>query len=215
MTIGVVTGMASEARLLRESGVLSISAGGDPAATRAGIEDLIKRGADRLVSFGIAGALDPSLKPGDLVVGSTVWVPSVDRFPADQKWLLRAAARLPGAIIGDVVGSSSIVAKVQGKAILHRDTGAKCVDQESHWVAEAARAHNLPFIVLRAIADRAGDELPSAVLVGLDSSGNPRAAAVMAALLREPGQIGALIRVAFATRKALKALLGGRAALLV
>jgi hopanoid-associated phosphorylase len=215
MTIGVATGMASEARLLRDMGVLSISAGGDPTATRAGIEDLIRRGADRLVSFGIAGALDPGLKPGDLVVGSVVRDPAVDRFPADQKWLLRAAAQLPGAIIGDVLGSSGIVASAREKAILHRDTGAKCVDQESHWVAQAARAHGLPFIVLRAIADRARDQLPPAVLAGLDTEGNPRPGAVVSALLREPSQIGALIRVAFATRTALKALFRGRAALLV
>jgi hopanoid-associated phosphorylase len=215
MTIGVVTGMASEARLLRGTDVRSISAGGDPAATRAGIETLIKQGADRLVSFGIAGALDPGLKPGDLVLGSAVRVPAVDRFTVDQKWLLRAAARLPGAIIGEVVGSSAIVAAVGDKATLHRDTGAKCVDQESHWVAEAARAHGLPFIVIRAIADRAHDALPPAVLVGLDSEGNPRTGAVLSALLRDPGQIGALVRVALATRAALRALLRGRTALLV
>jgi hypothetical protein len=53
------------------------------------------------------------------------------------------------------------------------------------------------------------------VLVGLDREGNPRTGAVLAALLRDPGQIGALIRVALATRNALKALLRGRAALLV
>jgi hopanoid-associated phosphorylase len=213
--IGVMTGMASEARLLRGADVRVISAGGDPAATRIGIERLIAAGADRLVSFGIAGALDPSLKPGDLVLGSAVRVPAVDRFPVDQKWLVRAAGKLPDAIVGEVLGSSGIIASARDKATLHRDTGAKCVDQESHWVAEAARARGLPFIAIRAIADRANDELPPVVLVGLDREGNPQTGAVLVALLRDPGQVGALIRVALATRKALKALLRGRAALTV
>jgi hypothetical protein len=53
------------------------------------------------------------------------------------------------------------------------------------------------------------------VLVGLDDQGRPCPGAVIAALLRDPVQIFGLIRVAFQTRKALKALLRGRAALTV
>jgi hopanoid-associated phosphorylase len=214
MTLGIVTGMASEARIFGAD-ALSISAGGDAAATRAGIGKLLARGADRLVSFGIAGALDPSLKPGDLIIGSAVRTQDGERQPVDQKWLVQLSTQLGGARIADVVGSTTIAATAVQKAMLHRDTGAACVDQESHWVADAAHAHHLPFIVVRAIADRAGDDLPRAVLVGLDANGNPRTGAVMGALLRNPTQLPGLIRVAFQTQKALKSLLRGRAALLV
>jgi adenosylhomocysteine nucleosidase len=214
MPLGVVTGMASEARIFGAD-AFTVSAGGDADATRAGIAGLIARGADRLVSFGIAGALDPALKPGDLIIGSAVRTADGERQPVDQKWLIQISTHLSGARVADVVGSTRIVATSADKAMLHRDTGAACVDQESHWVADAARAHHLPFVVVRAIADRAGDSLPPAVLVGLDAQGNPRTGAVIGALLRNPVQLRGLIRVASQTQRALKSLLRGRAALLV
>jgi hopanoid-associated phosphorylase len=214
-TIGVITGMASEAQLLRGLDVMAISTGGNADATRRGIEQMIRKGATRIISFGIAGALDASMRPGDLVLGASVHLPDGHRLPVDQKWLMHIAARLSQARIADVAGSSTIVATADAKAMLHRDSGAVCVDQESHWVAQIAEASRVPFIVVRAIADRAGDTLPPAVLVGLDEQGRPRTGAVFAALLREPTQIGGLIRVAFQTRKALKALFRSRSALTV
>jgi hopanoid-associated phosphorylase len=214
-TIGVVTGMASEARLLRGLDLVVVSTGGNAEATKRGVDAMIRKGATRLVSFGIAGALDASMRPGDLVLAAAVHLPGGHRQPADQRWLMHIAARLPQARIADVAGSSTIVATADAKAMLHRDSGAVCVDQESHWVAQIADANRVPFIVVRAIADRAGDSLPPAVLVGLDEQGQPRTGAVLAALLRDPSQIGGLIRVAFQTRKALTALFRSRTALTV
>jgi adenosylhomocysteine nucleosidase len=214
MSLGIVTGMASEARIFGAD-ALTISTGGDPGATRAGIAQLIARGADRLVSFGIAGALDPGSKPGDLIIASAVQTTDGVRVPVDQKWLVQLSTHLSGARVADVVGRTQIAATAESKAMLHRDTGAACVDQESHWVADAAHANRLPFIVIRAIADRAGDNLPPAVLVGLDAQGNPRTGAVIGALLRNPVQLPGLIRIALQTNRALRSLLRGRAALLV
>jgi adenosylhomocysteine nucleosidase len=214
MPLGIVTGMVSEARIFGAE-ALSVSTGGDAQATRDGIASLIARGADRLVSFGIAGALDSSLKPGDLIIGSAVRTADGERMPVDQKWLAHLTMHLAAASIADVVGSTGIAATAEQKAMLHRDTGAACVDQESHWVADAAHANHIPFIVIRAIADRAGDNLPPAVLVGLDEQGNPRTGAVIRALLRNPTQLPGLIRVALQTNRALKSLLRGRAALLL
>jgi len=211
----VITGMASEARLLRGLGLMAVSTGGNPEATQRAVEAMIGEGAERLISFGIAGALDPALKPGDLVLGAAVHLPDGHRQPVDQKWLVHIAHLLPHARIAAVAGSSTIVATAADKATVHRDSGAACVDQESHWVAKIADANRVPFIVMRAIADRAGDSLPQAVLVGLDEHGEPRTGAVLAALVRDPMQIGGLIRVAFQTRKALKALFRSRTALTV
>lgn len=213
MRLGIVTGMASEARIFGAD-AMTISAGGDPRSTRDGINHLIAQGANRLVSFGIAGALDPALKPGDLIIAGAVRAEH-DRLPVDQKWLVNLTLQLPEARVADIVGSSTIVADAAEKAMLYRDTRAACVDQESHWVAEAAKAHRLPFIAIRAIADRATDNLPQAVLVGLDSQGNPRTGAVIRDLLRDPTQLPGLIRVALQTNRALKSLLRGRAALLL
>src|SRR3954468_24929564 len=107
--LGIVTGMASEARIFGV-GVLTISAGGDAAATRAGISSLIARGADRLVSFGVAGARDPALRPGDLISGSAVRTRDGERQPVDQKWLAHLTTHLAAARIPAVVGSRTVPA---------------------------------------------------------------------------------------------------------
>src|SRR3954465_3520895 len=159
MPLGIVTGMVSEARIFGAD-VLTVSAGGDAAATRDGIASLIARGADRLVSFGIAGALDPTLKPGDLIIGSAVRTRDGERQPVDQKWLAHLTTHLAAAGIADVVGSTTLAGTAEQKTMPRRDTRPTWVDQESPWVGDAAHASHIPFIVLRAIADRAGDDLP-------------------------------------------------------
>ena len=111
-------------------------------------------------------------------------------------------------------GSSGAATTALAKAALYSATGALIVDMESHHVADLARAHNLPFIVIRAVADTALDDLPEAALVGLNEEGRPAIGAVLLSLLKKPWQLPALIRVALRSRAALAALLGGRAALL-
>ncbi len=108
-----------------------------------------------------------------------------------------------------------IAATADQKAMLHRDTGAACVDQESHWVADAAHANSLPFIVIRAIADRAGDTCRRRCWSGWTRRAIRGQAPSFGALLRDPTQLPGLIRVALQTNRALKSLLRGRAALLV
>ncbi|WP_374374624.1 hypothetical protein [Dongia sp.] len=214
MKLGVVTGMLAEAKLLDGLGHDVVSGGGDPASTAAKIEQLVQGGATHLVSFGIAGALDPALKPGDLLLGPVVVMPDGSRLEADAEWLARAGHALPQARALPIAAASTAIATVAAKAALHQSSKAAAIDMESHHVALAARKYGLPFLVLRAIADTAADDLPPAALVGLNKEGRPAIGAVLLSLLKNPGQLPALIRVASRSRVALKALLGGRAGLL-
>ena len=66
--LGVVTGLKSEAKLLQGLGFACVSTGGQAREARRKIDRLIAGGATGLVSFGIAGALSPDLKTGDLVI---------------------------------------------------------------------------------------------------------------------------------------------------
>lgn len=214
MTIGIVTGMLAEAKLLEGAGYLVVAAGGNAAATRAKTERLIRDGVTGLISFGIAGALDPNLRPGDLVIANGVILPDGRHVDCDADWQRRVLDKVPGARTGLVAGSSGVAATAPAKAALFVATGALIIDMESHHVAELATAHNLPFIVFRAVADTALDDLPEAALVGLNEEGRPAIGAVLRSLLKKPWQLPALIRVALRSRAALAALLRGRAALL-
>src|SRR5258708_4568607 len=67
MTVIAVTGMAREARIARRAKVAPVIASGDAQLLSSRLEAAIRAGAKGIISFGIAGALAPLLKPGDVV----------------------------------------------------------------------------------------------------------------------------------------------------
>jgi nucleoside phosphorylase len=90
--LGVVTGLKSEARVLRGLDVACISIGGKADGAAAKIERLIAGGVTGLVSFGIAGALHPELRCGDVVVAERIADEKGDVFVAHPAWVPAAAA---------------------------------------------------------------------------------------------------------------------------
>lgn len=201
--LGIVTGLKAEADILRDLGMLLASGGGHQAHTRSLIEEMKRAGATHLASFGIAGALDPGLKSGDIVLASQVICP-------DGR--VRTAEPLETAFFrkGKVWGAAKPILTAQEKYSLFHKSGALAVDTESHLVAESG----LPFFVVRAIADRADQDLPKAVLNGLDENGKAQLGPILAALFLDPFQLPGLVRAGMASRIALKALLGCRGLLL-
>ena len=85
--LGIVTGLKSEARILRGLDLRCISIGGKAASAAAKIERLIADGVGGLVSFGIAGALHPDLKCGDVVVADTVLGGTDEVWHSNPAWL--------------------------------------------------------------------------------------------------------------------------------
>ena len=210
---GFVTGMEAEARLVDGLGRGVVCGGGHANATRRKAEALVAQGAQGLVSFGIAGALDAGLKPGDLIIADGVQLQDGRVISCDAGWRDRVAAKVEAGT-GLVAGRSIAAANRAEKATLRQESGALAVDMESHHVAEVAEAHGLPFIVIRAIADTASDDVPEAALIGLNEEGRPEIGAVLLSLLKKPWQLPGLIRVALRSRTAMNALLRSRAGLL-
>lgn len=101
------------------------------------------------------------------------------------------------------------MATVAEKAELYALTGALAVDMESMGVAEVAQRHGLPFMVLRAVCDRATLALPRAALMAVTETGRVDLGAVTRAVLRYPQDIGRLVRLGVANRVAMAALLRG------
>ena len=195
---GCIVGLRREAGLLaRLSGDLPVACAGADAGRAAILaRGLVERGVGGLVSFGLAGGLDPALPPGTLLLPERVLLPDGGALAVDPGWRRRAAALLPEALAAALAGSDRVLVDVAGKAALRRSGGAAAVDMESHAVAAVARAAGLPFLVIRAIADPAGRALPPAALAGLSPDGGTRPWAVLLALLRSPGQLPALVRLA-------------------
>ena len=202
-----VTGMLAEARIAeRAQGVKAIAGGGDCARLAAHLERAIDRNVRGILSFGIAGGLAPSVKPGDIVVADAV-VAGSERYTADTGWTQRLAACLPDARLALIASSEFAIATSATKAELYRASGAIAVDMESHVAARAAAKHGLPFAVLRVVADHAGRALPPAALAGLGPGGAINIAGVLKSLARQPSQLPQLLRVSADTNTAMKALL--------
>ena len=84
--LGVVTGLKSEAKLLKGLGLACVSTGGQAREARRKIDRLIAEGATGLVSFGIAGALSPELRTGDLIVADMVANEIGEAWQTHQPW---------------------------------------------------------------------------------------------------------------------------------
>jgi hopanoid-associated phosphorylase len=210
MKVGAVTGLVAEAKVAQRGGFIARPSGGIAAQTTAIAETLLRDGAEALISFGIAGALAPSLTPGTLLVPRAVIDDRGARYAVDSEWRIEITETLRRAGLSiearDLLGASEAAASPARKAELHRITGAVAVDLESHLVAAVAARAGKPFLVLRAVSDSAAQFLPDAAVHGLASNGKPALGRVLLSVARDPRQIPALIRLAGDTRRALDAL---------
>ena len=209
-SLGVVTGLAREAGCLRRAGGADLlmvrAAAGRPEEAAAAARAMAVHGASGLVSFGVAGGLDPSLGAGVIVIASSVIGPDGSTAPAHEPWV-KALMRIDGAFdSGAVVGSDEPVMTALDKRRLFRRYGALAVDMESHAVAGVARDAGIPFAAIRAIGDPAGRSVPRAALAGLMPDGRTRALPVLAGLIRRPRDFAGIWRLAKDTNRALAAL---------
>ena len=189
MNLGFVTGLTAEARLARPLGLVC-AGGGLPDGAEAAAEWLVEQRVDALVSFGLAGGLDPALRPGDVVVPATV---------RDDNYVYatdpRVSARF-GARGGTLLAGAAVVGDAAEKARLFARTGAVAVDLESGAVARVAARHGLPFAVLRAVCDPAHRTLPPAALMALSGRGAIGTWRVLASVARHIRQAPVLIALA-------------------
>ena len=204
-----VAGLAIEARIASGPGVHTVACGGNARRLAAALESEIARGANAVISFGIAGGLAEDVVPGSWLVASAIVTPT-SRWPCDTAWAASLAKRLRGALITELAGVDEPVADPAAKRALHRATGAAAVDTESHIAAEIAAAHGLAFAAFRVVADPARRRLPAAAAVALDPDGRINRTAILGSLARRPGQLPLLVRTAIDARTAFRALSRGR-----
>ena len=132
-----------------------------------------------IVNTGIAGSLCADLDIGDLVVSRDAMyhdfdcvhfgyemgkVPGMDTvaFPADEQLISYSFAAAeevnPGHTkIGRVASGDLFVAEKNAKNAIIEKTGALCTEMEGAAIAHAAYKNKVPFVILRAISDKADD----------------------------------------------------------
>jgi adenosylhomocysteine nucleosidase len=205
-TLLCVSGLAVEARIARRAGFSTVVGAGDRQRTAA-LVAAATPAANLLVSFGIAGALAPELRPGDLILSAEI-ISAHRAWHGEPAWRRRLAAlsHSIGAASAPVLGADQILATSSDKAAARTRFSAVAVDLESDIVARAAAEVGIPFAVLRAIADPAERDIPPAALIALAPDGRPDLPRVCASLLRRPRQMRAAFGLLLETRRALRAL---------
>ena len=134
-------------------------------------------GVTHLVNTGIAGSLCADLDIGDLVVSTDAMyhdfdcvnfgypygkVPGMDvvSFPADETMIrcALAAAQIvhPGHVrTGRIASGDQFVAVQELKNKIIANTQGLCTEMEGAAIAQTAYRNGLPFVILRAISDKA------------------------------------------------------------
>jgi adenosylhomocysteine nucleosidase len=184
-----------------------VCAGAD--ATRAAVlsRELVAEGAGALLSFGIAGGLAPDIESGELILAERVCGSGLEDYACDARWRAAVAARLSEAMVahrgGAILGGARVLRSVADKDSAYRESACLAVDMESAAVAAIAAEAGLPFLAVRAVADRASDTLPSLVESAVKPDGRANVGRAVAVLLRHPSEIPATLRLARQTELAL------------
>ena len=203
----IVSGLQREAAILAGPGRISIC--GDASTLRAKLAELADLRPQLVISWGVCGALDSRLRPGDIVVGAEV-VSDDETIRTDEAVTSALERRLTDAgarvVVGRLAAADAPVLTVGAKAELRSATGAAAVDMESLTAGRFALERREPFAILRAVADPADRDLPPLVLKALDSDGAINVAAVIGELIRFPGQFTGLLAAARDSKAAFRAL---------
>ncbi|HEX7324575.1 MAG TPA: hypothetical protein VF292_04365 [Rhodanobacteraceae bacterium] len=182
---GLVVALPAEAHSLGVRGVhpgecarwrhgwIVVSGIGPNNALRAA-ERLLACGVTRLANWGVAGALDATLEPGDVLIPDRVRHAHDDPghttdADACQRLAEAFAVRLH-VHRGTLWSSAQPVATTADKRALAERSGARAVDMEAAPVAAVAARAGLPFVAVKVICDPATRELPGSIVRALDGS---------------------------------------------
>ena len=208
--IGVIAALPREARsLTREplppgkctrltNGLLVTVAGVGAERALAAGEHLLANGARALVSWGAAGALDRSLAPGDLLLPQRVLGTDGEVFAVNRLWHTRLRRMLRPRLkvhTGLLAQSPCLVSSAREKQALRLRSRALAVDMESAAIGRLAREAGVPFLVIRAVTDTAGMDIPASVGRAVDDAGRVRLLRLLRGAMLHPADLAALLHL--------------------
>lgn len=153
---------------------------------------LIDAEVDALMSWGVAGALDPGLVSGDTVLPVQVCDGERQVYPVSQAWHAALKSRLENPRVyaeGTLLSTRDVQHNRQLKSDLHRATQALAVDMESAAVARVAHGANKPFAVVRTIFDTASMRIPASSTNATDQYGHVSVPKLITGLISKPAEM--------------------------
>jgi adenosylhomocysteine nucleosidase len=159
---------------------------------------------DLCISSGLAGSLDSTLKPRDVVVARTAQTLRQNVTAASDAFLFDLAVSM-GAKPAEVsLTSEKIVAAAEEKEGLSRK--GNMVEMESTYVLSAALRSKVPCVAVRAISDAFEEDLPVDFARILDSHGHLRLGGLLKEVGLSPYRIPLLVQFGRQSRAAARAL---------
>jgi adenosylhomocysteine nucleosidase len=218
--LGIVAALADEVRVLTKKtvsagsveplndNVLVTLSGIGSQRAQAAARALLDHGANTLLSFGSAAALDPGLAPGSLLLPKTVIADDRSQIPVDRDWHERLRARLSSSFAthtGALVESPAVLLSPKDKRELFERSGAIAADMESAAIGRVAFAAHIPFVTIRAIVDSADMAVPLELIAAIDPVGRIR---LRSAISLPPREWPSTVRLAWGWRAARATLAG-------
>ncbi len=168
-------------------------------------------GCDAIIFSGIAGSLDNRLEVEDIVVSTdaiqhdvdaTMFgyevgrVPQMDvrAFPADEELrrnVVRAVREVAPEVSvyeGRIVSGDQFICTSEQKQRIRKETDGLCAEMEGAAAAQAAYLFQVPFVIVRAISDKA-DETTEKTYDEIETEAAHRSSAIMAAVLARMGEL--------------------------
>ena len=186
-----------------------ILGGMGPARAARAAEKMIREGARALISIGMAGALQPGISSGDVLLPERV-ADAGGCLNTTESWRAAIVERLADTTLtvhGGLLHSvASVLGTASAKSAYGSSTGAVAVDMESAAIVGAAQRHGVPAVVVRVVVDPVDVNLPLEILEQLDPYGSIRIKRVLSAIGGRPALVPDMIRLARAQRAARRVL---------
>lgn len=184
--------------------VVVITGGIGPRRTRQVVEDFRQTPFSAVLSVGCAGALQPDLCSGQLVLAPDIRMfaadseSQLDCFPVHPDFLAQARSVASQASIllaeGPLFTSRRVLLTMEEKKQQGARTEAIAVEMESGVHAAFAQTRQLPFLALRVILDPVGMSLPA--IKGLTTQeGNVRPLKALSYVVTQPRSLPLLLEL--------------------
>ena len=210
--LGIITGLKRELDVLNispeEKKIIAKVSGGDPETTEELSRSIIEK-CDALLSFGVAGAVCPKLRCGDIIVADRVLGTDGSSIPTSKEWrcnLLVSFRNTENVFTVSILGVENILRTQSEKAEIFNKTSGLAIDMESYRVGKVAREFGKPFLAIRVILDSASRDLPDSAINVINKNGYPKYSLVFQKLLKHPTDIISLLILSVSFNIALKKL---------
>ena len=168
-------GVRSEVRVL-------ITGMGPRNALRSALQALREQRPIRVFTCGLAGALNPSLRIGDVIFQTT-------------NALLAERLRAAGATAASFHCATRVAVTAAEKSALRQQTGTDAVEMESAVIQRVCAEADVPCATVRAISDLATEDLPLDFNKLMTRGQTMSGVKLAAAILMQPQRFPALLRL--------------------